>query len=234
MAFDQNGSTWLNQYHAMNSNWGSMRIDAETSTILNPILIVLLVPIFSKFVYPTIESRFGRFRLLDRMLVGMFLSVIAFIVVGIIQIEVDKTKDAGFLIYNEKGMRWDCPEDPVLAQRCVHGAWQILPYFIITCGEVLFSISGLNFTYEEVGSRMKASAASLWLLMVAIGNLLMVPLASLYEIVGDMTFFFICAAVIFVANLTYFFIRRFYVYKEDRDTTSSVVVSEIVEIIESK
>lgn len=33
------------------------------------------------------------------------------------------------------------------------GLWQIVPYFTITVAELLFSISGLNFTYEEVGKK---------------------------------------------------------------------------------
>ena len=51
-------------------------------------------------------------------------------------------------------------------------AWFILPYVIVTIGEVLFSISGLNFAYSEVGPRLKSTCAALWLLTVAFGNLL--------------------------------------------------------------
>ena len=133
----------------MNPYWGGVDglfIDAATSTIWNPILIVLLVPVFSRFIYPAIEKRWGRFRLLDRMLVGMFFAAVAFVAAALIQTSIDNNLDA--LEYDEKQDHYFCPKDRVKAQACVHGAWQLIPYLIITFGEVLFSISGLNFTYE--------------------------------------------------------------------------------------
>lgn len=33
----------------------------------------------------------------------------------------------------------------------VHMAWQIPQYFILTCGEVVFSVTGLEFSYAQVG-----------------------------------------------------------------------------------
>jgi len=176
LGFDQNNSTWENQYTQLSPYWGAIYIDEATSTIWNPILIVLLVPLFSNYIYPAIEKQFGRFRLLDRMLVGMGFAALAFVASAILQTAIDNNLEA--LEYNEKSDVYECPHDEERAKLCYHGSLQFIPYLIITIGEVLFSISGLNFTYEEVGKRMKASAASLWLLMVAIGNLLVVFLAK--------------------------------------------------------
>lgn len=33
----------------------------------------------------------------------------------------------------------------------VHMAWQIPQYFLLTCGEVVFSVTGLEFSYSQVG-----------------------------------------------------------------------------------
>lgn len=190
-------------------------------------MIVLLVPVFSNLIYPFVESRFGRFRLLDRMLAGMFFTCVAFASSAIIQTLIDQTQADGVLEYNEVSDVWECPLDREKAKGCVHGAWQIVSYFIITFAEVLFSVSGLNFTYEEVcsgpfnayfqvGPKMKASAASLWLLMVAIGNLLVVFLSPLVSAIGERNFYIVCIGIIASAMVLYIFIRRVYVYKEDR------------------
>lgn len=65
---------------------------------------------------------------------------------------------------------------------------------------------------------MKASAASLWLLMVAFGNLLDVFIAPVYKDIGPRNFFFLNSGIIFLATLLYFWIRTFYVYRENRVT----------------
>ena len=88
------------------------------------------------------------------MLVGMFFACVAFGSSAVIQTYVNQTQVNGALEFNEVSDVWECPLDREKAKGCVHGAWQILSYFIITVAEVLFSISGLNFTYEEVYCRI--------------------------------------------------------------------------------
>lgn len=34
----------------------------------------------------------------------------------------------------------------------IHMAWQIIQYFLMTCGEVVFSVTGLDFSYSQVWS----------------------------------------------------------------------------------
>lgn len=36
----------------------------------------------------------------------------------------------------------------------VHMAWQIIQYFLMTCGEVVFSVTGLDFSYSQVWSAL--------------------------------------------------------------------------------
>uniref|UniRef100_A0A8C5NEM8 Solute carrier family 15 member 1-like n=1 Tax=Gouania willdenowi TaxID=441366 RepID=A0A8C5NEM8_GOUWI len=52
----------------------------------------------------------------------------------------------------------------------VHMALQIPQYFFITAGEVMFSVTGLEFSYSQAPSNMKAVLQAGWLLTVAIGN----------------------------------------------------------------
>ena len=49
--------------------------------------------------------------------------------------------------------------------------WQILPYVLLTFGEVLVSATGLEFAYSQAPQSMKGVIMSFWYLAVTIGNL---------------------------------------------------------------
>ena len=49
--------------------------------------------------------------------------------------------------------------------------WQILPYALLTLGEVLVSATGLEFAYSQAPLRMKGVLMSFWSLSVTVGNL---------------------------------------------------------------
>lgn len=98
----------------------------------------------------------------------MVMIAMSSISIGVIQSYIDR--DISMLIKLESSDILRC--DQKNASKCVSGMWQFIPYLLLTCGEILFSISGINLAYQEVGNRTKASASSMWLLTVAIGNLL--------------------------------------------------------------
>jgi POT family proton-dependent oligopeptide transporter len=50
-------------------------------------------------------------------------------------------------------------------------AWQILPYVLLTFGEVLVSATGLEFAYSQSPPAMKSAIMAFWSLAVTIGNL---------------------------------------------------------------
>ena len=49
--------------------------------------------------------------------------------------------------------------------------WQMLPYALLTLGEVLVSATGLEFAYSQAPPAMKGAMMSFWNLSVTIGNL---------------------------------------------------------------
>ncbi|KAJ3410987.1 hypothetical protein HDV05_002931 [Chytridiales sp. JEL 0842] len=164
MGFDQNGSTWQDLGDQLKSPgaWASSEI---VNNAVNALFVVILAPVFANFVYPFIEKRApGRFGLLQRMIAGMLLIALSFFITAIIQAQVD-----GSCVVD--------PKDKICKSEISIG-WQVLAYFVLTCGEILFSISGLNFSYIEVGPRLKSMASAVWLVYVAIGNALDVPLLS--------------------------------------------------------
>ena len=49
--------------------------------------------------------------------------------------------------------------------------WQVLPYALLTFGEVLVSATGLEFAYSQAPLAMKGAIMAFWNLSVTIGNL---------------------------------------------------------------
>jgi proton-dependent oligopeptide transporter, POT family len=49
--------------------------------------------------------------------------------------------------------------------------WQVLPYVLLTFGEVLVATTGLKFAYSQVPLSMKGAIMAFWNLSVTIGNL---------------------------------------------------------------
>lgn len=54
----------------------------------------------------------------------------------------------------------------------IHMLWQLPQYLIMTLGEVMFSITGLAFSYSQAPVSMKAVLQACWLLAIAFGNVI--------------------------------------------------------------
>lgn len=67
--------------------------------------------------------------------------------------------------------------EDVLANN-VHVAWQIPQYVLMTAGEVMFSITGLEFSYSQSPANMKSVLQAGWLLTVAFGNVIVLIVAE--------------------------------------------------------
>uniref|UniRef100_A0A3B5BD03 Solute carrier family 15 member 1-like n=1 Tax=Stegastes partitus TaxID=144197 RepID=A0A3B5BD03_9TELE len=86
--FDQQGSRWTLQATTMNGNFNDFCSSHQT---VNPILILVLVPVVDSIVYPLIAKCRINFTPLKRMNVGMFLAGLAFVAAALVQLQIDKT-----------------------------------------------------------------------------------------------------------------------------------------------
>ncbi|EGV92671.1 Solute carrier family 15 member 2 [Cricetulus griseus] len=57
-------------------------------------------------------------------------------------------------------------------------AWQLPQYILVTAAEVMFSITGLEFSYSQAPSSMKSVLQAAWLLTVAVGNVIVLVVAQ--------------------------------------------------------
>ncbi len=83
--YDQQGSRWTEQAQQLNGRVGSVIIKPDQFQALNPIFIVILVPIFDKFIYPAF-AKFNLLKnLLQRMIVGLSICVLSFFIAAFLE-----------------------------------------------------------------------------------------------------------------------------------------------------
>ncbi|XP_042891417.1 solute carrier family 15 member 2-like isoform X2 [Penaeus japonicus] len=80
----------------------------------------------------------------------------------------------------------------------VHMLWLIPQYFVITVSEIMFSITGLEFSFMQAPSSMKSVLQAAWLLTVAFGNLIVVIIAEAKFFQRQALEFFLFAVLMFV------------------------------------
>lgn len=88
--FDQQGSRWTFQATRMDGNLGGWAIKPDQIQVINPLLILIFIPLFDTLIYPLI-SKCGIRRPLQKLAIGGILAGIAFVISGIIELELEKT-----------------------------------------------------------------------------------------------------------------------------------------------
>jgi POT family proton-dependent oligopeptide transporter len=83
--------------------------------------------------------------------------------------------------------------------------WQVLAYLILTAGEVLVSITGLELAFVAAPASMKSFVTACWLAVVFLANLLInAPITQLYPLMPP-TFYFGLLGVAMAAILLVYF-----------------------------
>lgn len=185
--YDQTASAWVLQAEKMDRRYdfGFMHGEWNASQLqsVNAILILVLIPVFSYVVYPLVNRVFS-FTALRRVAVGFFVTALAWVVNTGIETQLEPHDEKahqqiaaahsdGSMSLKEKKAAFDAVvQEQVSAGLRCHVNWQMLAYVILTCGEVLVSITCLEFSYTQAPNKMKSLIMSLYLLSVTMGNLL--------------------------------------------------------------
>lgn len=88
--FDQQGSRWTFQATRMDGNIGFTEIKPDQMQVVNPLLILIFIPIFDCAVYPFL-AKLGLRRPLQKLAAGGILAGIAFMISGFIELQLEKT-----------------------------------------------------------------------------------------------------------------------------------------------
>ncbi|NXW60615.1 S15A1 protein, partial [Eurystomus gularis] len=386
--FDQQGSRWTLQATTMDGNFGSIQIQPDQMQTVNPILIIIMVPVVDAVIYPLIKKCKINFTPLRKITVGMFLASLAFVAAALVQVQIDKTlpvfpaaeqsqikiinlgtydamvqfepqlphvdvksmESTGYMTFETSQLRslnitignktttepislpggnrhtlgiknnatsavaiWlfdnvtskpeegnnlvrfinNLPDtinitmgetsfgtlmpisasdyklfpggrkDTIVAIRnlnactvtskglgfgsaytividecaearlnvtysedippnTIHMAWQIPQYFILTCAEVVFSVTGLEFSYSQAPSSMKAVLQAGWLLTVAVGNIIVLIVAGASKLDEQWAEYVLFAALLLAVCIIFAVMAYFYTYVDPSEVEAQL------------
>lgn len=144
--FDQKATTWVLQGNTMQLPEWSWFKTASQMQAVNPLLVMILIPFNNLVLFPALRKLGVEPTPLRRMGLGIALAGSSFIAVALIQQVIDGGQKISI-------------------------AWQLIPYVLLTFGEVLVSATGLEFAYSQAPTRMKGVLMAFWSLATTIGNL---------------------------------------------------------------
>lgn len=143
--FDQTGSSWIIQAEDLDRRWLGVTWLSSQIQAVNPIMILVFIPLFTFVVYPAINRVFT-LTPIRKISIGLFIMVVGFAMVAFLQ----QAIDAG----NRPSI-----------------GWQIAAYAILTASEVMVSITCLEFAYTQAPRTMKSVIMALFLMSVSLGNI---------------------------------------------------------------
>ena len=184
------GVEWTLQATKMDLHFLGYVLDAGQVTTANAVLILIYIPFVTYILYPGV-SKFFPLTPLRKIGIGLFLTALSFVPIAHAQ----RLIDAG--------------QHPTVW-------WQMLAYAILTLGEAMVSITGLEFSYTQSPKSMKSVVMALWLFAVATGNVLIAKFHSWNALpnnqtkVTDLQFFTGCIWVMFATACLFVVVASFY------------------------
>ncbi len=142
--WDQTASAWVLQAEHMNLHaFGRDWLPAQVQT-LNPIFTLTFIPLFSYVIYPLIDKVFP-LTPLRKISIGLFVTALPFLIAAWVESQI------------KLGLH-------------PYVGWQALGHALMTAGEILVSITCLEFSYTQAPRKMKSVIMSIYLLSISLGN----------------------------------------------------------------
>lgn len=185
--FDQSQSTWtLFARDYMNLDisifsW-SWHIPPDAIQSINPVLIVVMTPLFAWVWGKTDRSKKYRLSSPMKMLFGFMLVVLC---MGTMSV-------AGYLGVQSK----------------ITILWEVGAYILITMAELCISVVGLQMAFEEAPERMKSVITGVYLFTVFLGNILAAWFARLYTFTSPGNYYAGLTVMIAIVTVIFYFIGR--------------------------
>jgi POT family proton-dependent oligopeptide transporter len=184
MLFDQQSSSWTLQAQKMRL-YG---LQPEQTGVVNPICVMLFIPLFEKVFYPAINRTCLNFTALQRIGTGFLISIISFVLSGFVQMAIDRSEPHTISVF-----------------------WQIPQIITISIAEILISITGLEFAYTEATPQLKSTIAAVFLITTAIGNVFTgILYDSLAGIMDQASMLFLFAGLMGLNLVAYVLVARKY------------------------
>lgn len=142
--WQQNFSSWVLQAEQMDRHlFGHEWLSAQIQTV-NPVFILIMLPVFSYLIYPALD-RVVKMTPLRKIGLGLFVTVFAFWIVAWIQTRIDAGERPNVI-------------------------WQILAFLVLTGGEIMVSVTHLEFAYTQAPKKLKSLVMCTYLGAISLGN----------------------------------------------------------------
>jgi POT family proton-dependent oligopeptide transporter len=188
--YEQNGSAWVLQAKKMDLNWAGVEWLPSQIQAINPILVLIYIPLFTYVLYPAVNKIFT-LNPLRKIGIGMFLTVPAVLVIAWI-------------------------ESQLIAGKTPTIAWQLLAYVFMTAAEVMIYQTGLELSYTQSPNSMKSIIMSFYLLTISAGNKLTSYVNQFIQNedgstkLGGVSYHLFFAGLILATTVLYMIYARFY------------------------
>jgi len=174
-------------------------VPPEIVAQLDPIALIILIPICDLFIYPALRKAGIRFTPLKKIALGFICGALAMVGAAIIQNYIYNHNECGS--YPSEGLPSgdDCPPASI-------SIWAQTPvYVFIAISEILASITSLEYAFTKAPKNMRSMVQAFALFMTAIANAIgeaMVPLSTDPLLVWNYGAF---AVVAFIAGVGFYF-----------------------------
>jgi POT family proton-dependent oligopeptide transporter len=188
--WQQNFSSWVLQSEHMDRHLFGIDWKPTQIQTVNPLFILIALPLFSYWIYPAIDKVF-RLTPLRKIGIGLFITAIAFAIVAWIQVRID-------------------------AGQTPHIIWQVIAFAALTAAEVMVSVTHLEFAYTQAPKKLKSLVMCTYLGAVALGNLFTARVNFFIQNpdgsvkLKGASYFYFFIAVMLVTSILFVFFARFY------------------------
>lgn len=145
MLSDQNSSEWVLQATKLDLNFLGFQLLPQQVQATNPIMILILTPLFGNVLYPYLEKRGFHLSVHRKLIAGFLTLILSFVIIYQLQVKIDAGQHPNVI-------------------------WQILAYILMTTAEILVYLTGLEYAYAQAPSSMKSTIMAFWLLTISLGN----------------------------------------------------------------
>jgi POT family proton-dependent oligopeptide transporter len=149
--YEQTGSSWVLQANNSHMIKTFHLFDTDITILpdqvqsMNPLFVIILVPLFASFVYPAIDKVY-KLTPLRKITIGMFICALSFVIVALMETQIQAGHNISIL-------------------------WQCLAYLILTISEVMVYGTGLEFSYTQAPLNLKSLIMGFFLLSISLGSL---------------------------------------------------------------
>ncbi|GAA3979430.1 MFS transporter [Mucilaginibacter dorajii] len=145
--WDMNSAEWVLQSTQLNLDMGIMGWKILPSQIqtVNAFFLLAFIPIFNYGLYPLLTKMGIKLTSLRKIGAGLFITGFSFVIIALLQVKID---------HGSHPSVW----------------WQILAFAVLSAGEVLVSITGLEYAYTQSPPSMKSTMTAIWYFTYSVGS----------------------------------------------------------------